>query len=91
MNGEELDPVASGLEDRLLEAAARLDNATDCLACAQAAVALNSSRSATVVVERIGGIARQDFRFRGLEYLVIRDLAMALATVREGFVEASAD
>jgi len=80
--------LTATLVNRLIEAASRLDSATDCLACAEAAVALNSRESAHLVLERMRGIAGQDFRFGGPEYLVIRDLAVSLRTLRDGFADA---
>jgi hypothetical protein len=74
------------LENLLLEAIARLDGATDCLTCAEAAVALRSQRAADAIVVRIAKIAREDFRFRSnSEYLVIRDLATAVRVLKDGF------
>jgi hypothetical protein len=83
---ETLDTLTKTLEHLLLDAAPQLDGATDCLTCAEAAVALQSRPAAIAVLARIDEIAGQDFRFRAqAEFLVIRDLAMAARKIHDGF------
>jgi hypothetical protein len=90
MTSEPPDAARAVLVERLREAVGRLDSATDCLSCAQAAVALDSRECAEVIMERIRKIASSDTRFSVRpEFLVIRDLAMALRTIHDGFGDLS--
>jgi DUF1009 family protein len=74
------------IERRLREAIPHLDSATDCLSCAHAAVALESRECAEAIIERIRSIAGEDTRFAVLpEFLVIRDLALAIQAIRSAF------
>jgi hypothetical protein len=70
--------------ERLIESIGSLDHATDCLTCAEAAVALESREAAGLMLEKVLMLTEDDSRFHGnTRFSVIHHLALTTAMLSE--------